>query len=121
MLKSKTEADDGRGNFAVRREADIAAAVAALGSARPLYAERWADFALELAVMVVKTADAVLAFPVVETVHEDSICRPVYAPPRRVPQPVAESGRRCWPARPSRPSRARACLASRCFCCATGC
>jgi len=93
MLKSKTEAYDGRGNFAVRREADIAAAVVALGSARPLYAERWADFALELAVMVVKTADAVLAFPAVETVHEDSICKLVYAPPRRVPQPVVERAR----------------------------
>jgi phosphoribosylaminoimidazole carboxylase len=83
MLKSKTEAYDGRGNFVVKNEDDVSKAKDALGS-RPLYAERWADFRLELAVMVVKTKDGVLTFPVVETVHEDSICKLTYAPPRNV-------------------------------------
>ncbi|KAF1973383.1 phosphoribosylaminoimidazole carboxylase [Bimuria novae-zelandiae CBS 107.79] len=83
MLKSKTEAYDGRGNFVVRSEANIDAAIKALGD-RPLYAERWAEFRMELAVMVVKTKDGVLTFPTVETVHEDSICKLTYAPPRNV-------------------------------------
>lgn len=83
MLKSKTEAYDGRGNFVVKTEADIDAAYEALGK-RPLYAERWANFRMELAVMVVKTKDGVLTFPTVETVHEDSICKLTYAPPRNV-------------------------------------
>lgn len=83
MLKSKTEAYDGRGNFVVKSEADVEDAKKALGD-RPLYAERWADFRKELAVMVVKTKDGVLTFPVVETVHEDSICKLTYAPPRNV-------------------------------------
>ncbi|KAH8726446.1 hypothetical protein GQ44DRAFT_679407 [Phaeosphaeriaceae sp. PMI808] len=83
MLKSKTEAYDGRGNFVVRSETDVGTAIEALGN-RPLYAERWADFKLELAVMVVKTKDGVLTFPTVETVHEDSICKLTYAPPRNV-------------------------------------
>ncbi|OAL43890.1 Phosphoribosylaminoimidazole carboxylase [Pyrenochaeta sp. DS3sAY3a] len=83
MLKSKTEAYDGRGNFAVKTSADIDAAFEALGK-RPLYAERWANFKMELAVMVVKTKDGVLTFPTVETVHEDSICKLTYAPPRNV-------------------------------------
>ncbi|KAF1939862.1 phosphoribosylaminoimidazole carboxylase [Clathrospora elynae] len=83
MLKSKTEAYDGKGNFVVKSEADVNAAFEALGK-RPLYAERWADFKMELAVMVVKTKDGVLTFPTVETVHEDSICKLTYAPPRNV-------------------------------------
>jgi phosphoribosylaminoimidazole carboxylase len=89
MLKSKTEAYDGRGNFVVKSEADIDAAIKALGN-RPLYAERWADFRLELAVMVVKTKDGVLTFPTVETVHEDSICKLTYAPPRNVSESTAQ-------------------------------
>jgi phosphoribosylaminoimidazole carboxylase len=89
MLKSKTEAYDGRGNFVVKSEADVDSAIQALGD-RPLYAERWADFRLELAVMVVKTKDGVLTFPTVETVHEDSICKLTYAPPRNVSEATAQ-------------------------------
>ncbi|KAH7118913.1 hypothetical protein B0J11DRAFT_80141 [Dendryphion nanum] len=87
MLKSKTDAYDGRGNFVVKSEDDIESAMNALGN-RPLYAERWAKFRLELAVMVVKTKDGVLTFPVVETVHEDSICKLTYAPPRNVSREI---------------------------------
>jgi phosphoribosylaminoimidazole carboxylase len=89
MLKSKTEAYDGKGNFVVKSEADVDAAIQALGR-RPLYAEKWADFRLELAVMVVKTKDGVLTFPTVETVHEDSICKLTYAPPRNVSESTAQ-------------------------------
>jgi phosphoribosylaminoimidazole carboxylase len=89
MLKSKTEAYDGKGNFVVKTEEDIDAAIKALGD-RPLYAERWADFRLELAVMVVKTKDGVLTFPTVETVHEDSICKLTYSPPRNVSESTAQ-------------------------------
>lgn len=43
MLKSKTQAYDGRGNFSVKNQADIPAALEALAG-RPLYAEKWANF-----------------------------------------------------------------------------
>jgi phosphoribosylaminoimidazole carboxylase len=89
MLKSKTEAYDGRGNYVVKSQAQCDAAFKALGG-RPLYAERWADFRMELAVMVVKTKDGVLTFPTVETVHEDSICKLTYAPPRKVDRDTAK-------------------------------
>ncbi|CAI6334584.1 unnamed protein product [Periconia digitata] len=89
MLKSKTEAYDGKGNYVVKSENDVDAAFEALGK-RPLYAERWADFRMELAVMVVKTKDGVLTFPTVETVHEDSICKLTYAPPRNVSRAITE-------------------------------
>lgn len=95
MLKSRTEAYDGRGNCPVKAASEVPEAFAKL-KGRPLYAERWAHFKSELAVMVVKIGDGsvdqwqqfTLAYPVVETVHEDSICKLVYAPARDVSAPV---------------------------------
>lgn len=83
MLKSRREAYDGRGNFPVKTKADFKPALQALGRLA-LYAEKWADFKMELAVMVVKTATGVLSFPTVETIHENSICKLTYAPARGV-------------------------------------
>ncbi|OKL59973.1 phosphoribosylaminoimidazole carboxylase [Talaromyces atroroseus] len=83
MLKSKTLAYDGRGNYPVKSKEDIPAALEALKD-RPLFAEKWAHFKMELAVMVVKTKDSVLSYPTVETVQEDSVCKLVYAPARNV-------------------------------------
>ena len=90
MLKARRDAYDGRGNFPVKSEAEIEEALDAL-KGRGLYVEKWADFRLELAVMVVKTEDeptengkACIAYPAVETIHEDSICKLVYLPPRNV-------------------------------------
>ncbi|ETI19360.1 phosphoribosylaminoimidazole carboxylase, ATPase subunit [Cladophialophora carrionii CBS 160.54] len=99
MLKSRTEAYDGRGNYPVQSVKDIEPALAALKD-RPLYAEKWANFKMELAVMVVKTAQEAdlgswekntLAYPTVETIHEDSICKLVYAPARDVSKQVAKA------------------------------
>lgn len=84
MLKSRKEAYDGRGNFPVKSKDDFKPALEALGGNRSLYAEKWASFRMELAVMVVKTKDRVLSFQTVETIHENSICKLVYAPARGV-------------------------------------
>ena len=90
MLKARKGAYDGRGNHPVRSPRDFEPAMKALRG-RELYAEKWADFAVELAVMVVKTkneADPLVwesstkSFPTVETIHQDSICKLVYAPAR---------------------------------------
>jgi len=82
MLKSKTLAYDGRGNFALRDLSQVQDALNFLGK-RPLYAERWVSFEKEIAVMVVRTegGDA-YCYPVVETVHKDNICHLVFAPLR---------------------------------------
>ena len=101
MLKSRTEAYDGRGNYPVRNVSDIDAARKALAG-RPLYVEQWADFRMELAVMVVKTVQeasnawesSTKAFPVVETVHENSICKLVYAPARNINQANTQDAQR---------------------------
>lgn len=96
MLKARTGAYDGRGNYVIRTYRDYEPAIKALGG-RPLYAEKWAKFTKELAVMVVKTkneADAVswetstLSYPTVETVHEDSICKLVFAPATGISEAV---------------------------------
>ena len=90
MLKARKGAYDGRGNHPVRSTEDFEPAMKNL-QGRELYAEKWADFAMELAVMVVKTeneadslvwASSTKSFPTVETVHQDSICKLVYAPAR---------------------------------------
>jgi phosphoribosylaminoimidazole carboxylase len=97
MLKSRVDAYDGRGNHPIHAASQIPTALAKLKD-RPLYAERWADFKSELAVMVVKIGDGfadqwqitTLAYPVVETIQEDSICKLVYAPARKVSAPVMQ-------------------------------
>ncbi|KAJ7122898.1 Phosphoribosylaminoimidazole carboxylase [Mycena epipterygia] len=82
MLKSRTLAYDGRGNFVVRELSQAAEALAALGN-RPLYAEKWVPFSNEIAVMVVRgTTGEVRAYPVVETVHKENVCHLVFAPLR---------------------------------------
>lgn len=87
MLKSKTEAYDGKGNFPVKSEADIPDALKQLGN-RPLYAEKWAEFKMELAVMAVKTKDGTIAYPTTETIHENSICKLTHTPARNVPREI---------------------------------
>ncbi|SCV06088.1 LANO_0H21836g1_1 [Lachancea nothofagi CBS 11611] len=82
MLKSRTLAYDGRGNFVVKSEASIPEALEVLKN-RPLYAEKWAPFAKELAVMIVRSIKGnVYSYPTVETIHQDNICHLCYAPAR---------------------------------------
>lgn len=82
LLKSRTMAYDGRGNFVVESKEDISKALEFLKD-RPLYAEKFAPFVKELAVMVVRSLEGeVFSYPTVETVHKDNICHIVYAPAR---------------------------------------
>ncbi|KAI1322010.1 phosphoribosylaminoimidazole carboxylase [Xylariaceae sp. FL0255] len=93
MLKGAKGSYDGRGNYLVRGPDDIEKAAAQMGE-QPLYAEKFVPFQMELAVMVMRTEDdqgnlkAVYPYPVVETVHEDSICTKVFFPPRRLTERI---------------------------------
>jgi phosphoribosylaminoimidazole carboxylase len=92
MLKSRTLAYDGRGNFVLKSADDIPAALKALGD-KPLYIERWASFTKELAVMVVRSSKGLIrSYPTVETIHQDNICHIVYAP-ARVPYSARKNAR----------------------------
>ncbi|KAL6931816.1 probable Phosphoribosylaminoimidazole carboxylase [Hanseniaspora guilliermondii] len=82
LLKSRTEAYDGRGNFVVSSSSDLEEALEFLKN-RPLYAEKFAPFEKELAVMIIKQQNGeVKSFPVVETIHQHNICHTCYAPAR---------------------------------------
>ncbi|KAG6375212.1 phosphoribosylaminoimidazole carboxylase [Boletus reticuloceps] len=94
MLKSRTLAYDGRGNFVVRTLDQAGDALQTLSN-RPLYAERWVSFIKEIAVMVVRTTDGdVVSYPAVETVHKDNICHLVFAPLRSHDPLVASRAQR---------------------------
>ena len=82
MLKSKRLAYDGRGNAVAKTANDLNDAVKSLGGFDTgLYAEKWVPFERELAVMVARSKSGeVVAYPVVETVHEDNICDTTFAP-----------------------------------------
>ncbi|KAF9530943.1 phosphoribosylaminoimidazole carboxylase [Crepidotus variabilis] len=82
MLKSRTLAYDGRGNYALHNLSNAQEALDFLGD-RPLYAEKWVPFVKEIAIMVVRTTSGeVQSYPVVETVHKNNICHLVFAPLR---------------------------------------
>ncbi|CAJ0632482.1 7405_t:CDS:2 [Entrophospora sp. SA101] len=82
MLKSKTMAYDGRGNYAINSSDDIDKALQSLGNFQnPLYAEKWASFDKELAAIVVRRVNGnIKSYPVVETMHKENICHTVIAP-----------------------------------------
>lgn len=85
MLKSRTNAYDGRGNFVVKTPNDFKEALKTLKDL-PLYAERFANFTHELAVMVVRSIDGkTYSYPTVETIQKNNICEKVFAP-ARVPE-----------------------------------
>jgi phosphoribosylaminoimidazole carboxylase len=86
MLKARTSAYDGRGNFLLRSRSPeaISEAISALGNgSRQLYAESFVPFTKELAVMVVRSTNGeIRSYPVVETIHKENICHLVFAPAR---------------------------------------
>lgn len=80
ILKSKTDAYDGRGNEVVNSPEDLSKALERF-TGFGLYAEKLVDFKKELAVMVAKDFNGkIVSFPVVETIHKRNICEEVFAP-----------------------------------------
>lgn len=82
VLKSRTLAYDGRGNFVVESADSIDEALEFLKD-RPLYAEKWAPFTKELSVMIIRSLDGrVYSYPIVETVHKNNVCHLCFVPAR---------------------------------------
>lgn len=94
VLKTRSQGYDGRGVALARDASEVDAAWQRLGAgARALMAEGFVEFTHELALMVVRDAHGnVAAYPVVETVQEDYVCRVVRAP-APVASDVAEQAR----------------------------
>lgn len=86
MLKSRTMAYDGKGNSPLKSlsESDVSTSLKQLGGGdKKLYAEGWALFEKEVAVMVVRNKEGeVKSYDAVETIHMDSILRVGLAPLR---------------------------------------
>ena len=91
MLKSRRDAYDGRGNAVAQSREALPLAISSLGGIqRGLYAEKWAPFVKELAIMVARGRNGCIrSFPVVETTHVSNICSTVEAP-ARIPSEVAK-------------------------------
>lgn len=80
LLKARTDAYDGRGNFFVRSAEDIKMGLEKL-KGRPLYVEKFVPFVKELAVMAARSIKGeVKTYPVVETMHKNNICHIVIVP-----------------------------------------
>ncbi|KZV89999.1 phosphoribosylaminoimidazole carboxylase [Exidia glandulosa HHB12029] len=96
MLKRRAGAYDGRGNFVLRELRQLDGALAALGATTDgefgLYAERWAPFVKEVAVMVVRDVHGeTRSYDPAETVQRENICRLVLAPLRAADADVARA------------------------------
>lgn len=82
LLKARTDAYDGRGNYVVGSMHDIKKGLEKL-KGRALYVEKFVPFVKELAVMIARTADGKIeAYPIVETIHKNNICDTVIIPAR---------------------------------------
>ncbi len=82
LLKTRRNGYDGKGNFTLKSESDIAAGWQALGGDQnDLMAEAFFPFVKELAVIVTRGRDGTMAvYPVVETVQRQHVCHVVKAP-----------------------------------------
>lgn len=105
MLKNRRFAYDGKGNAVVKDESEVMLGLMKLArgcghaategevasfNGMELYAEQWVPFDRELAMMVVRTVDGVVSYPVVETAQKDSVCHLV-AVPACISQGAAEA------------------------------
>ena len=82
VLKTRRNGYDGKGNFTLKSEAEVAAGWQTLGGDKnELMVEAWFPFAKEIAVIVTRGQDGATAvYPVVETIQRNHICYVVKAP-----------------------------------------
>jgi 5-(carboxyamino)imidazole ribonucleotide synthase len=90
ILKTRRNGYDGKGNFTLKSETDVAAGWRALGGGtHELMVEAWFPFVKELAVIVTRGRDGATAvYPVVETVQRNHVCHVVRAP-AQIPEELA--------------------------------
>jgi phosphoribosylaminoimidazole carboxylase (NCAIR synthetase) len=79
VLKKRKFAYDGNGNFVVQNENEIKEGIEKLGG-KELYAEKWVPFVKEIAIMIARTKNGIITYPVVETMQQNNICHVVIIP-----------------------------------------
>lgn len=82
LLKARRNAYDGKGNFTLRSEGDLAKGWASLkGGAGVLFVEQFCPFVAELAVIITRSRSGKIArYPLVISIQENHVCREVQAP-----------------------------------------
>jgi 5-(carboxyamino)imidazole ribonucleotide synthase len=82
VLKTRRNGYDGKGNFTLKSEADVAAGWQTLGGGKnELMVESFFQFVNELAVIVTRGREgAMVVYPVVETIQRNHVCHVVKAP-----------------------------------------
>jgi 5-(carboxyamino)imidazole ribonucleotide synthase len=82
LLKTRRNGYDGKGNFTLKSDGNVAAGWQALGGDKnELMVEAWFPFVKELAVIVTRGRDgATVVYPVVETIQRNHVCHVVKAP-----------------------------------------
>ena len=90
VLKSRKMGYDGYGNALVENINSFNSGLKKLASrGSELYAEEFIDFAMELAIMIVRTKKEIKTYPVVQTIQENHICKTVIAP-AQIPKKLAK-------------------------------
>ncbi len=85
LLKTRRDAYDGRGNFLIKSDEDIALAYEQFDG-QPMMLEKFIDFKMEVSVIAVRNTEGeIAAYPVVENIHEENILRITIAPARVSP------------------------------------
>lgn len=80
LLKARTDAYDGKGNFVLQSENDIEEGLEKLIN-RELYVEKFVPFVKELAIMCAQNQQGeIVTYPVVETHHKDNVLDYLTAP-----------------------------------------
>ncbi len=93
VLKARRDAYDGRGNLVIRDRSGAGEALRRFGG-RPVYLERFVEFAMEVSVITARgVGGRVAAYPAVENEHEGGVLRTTVAPARLPPGAAAEAGR----------------------------
>ena len=81
ILKSRKMGYDGYGNYSINTEKDFSDGLKMLTNRHSeLMAEKFIDFDIELAIMVVRSRKEIKTYPVVQTIQKDHICHTVIAP-----------------------------------------
>ena len=89
VCKTTTEGYDGKGQFVLKQESDIAEAWSTIGN-RTLIAEEFINFSRELSVIAVRSASGELkVYPLAENQHNDGILRYSTAPAPKLDKDTA--------------------------------
>lgn len=89
VCKTTTEGYDGKGQFVLKQESDIAEAWSTIGN-RTLIAEEFINFSRELSVIAVRSASGELkVYPLAENQHNDGILRYSTAPAPKLDKDIA--------------------------------